>query len=147
MSFLQVFFCTSMENLSFRPATEPDFLGTQSRQYILGQLQDHEVDLELILGNITTAESGQLVLTDAKNDLNELQKKGAIEHFSGRFGHIVCPAGALSRPFQSCNPCCRNQFGTRTELGVGVFVCVDNLCPVSLIDSPPHNWTLRPRKL
>jgi hypothetical protein len=85
-----------MEKLAFRPATEQDFLGTQSRQYILGRLQDREVDLKLILGNISSVEYDQWVLTDERNILNELQKKGAIEHFSSRFDHIVCSAGMLS---------------------------------------------------
>lgn len=77
-----VFFCTSMNKLVFRPATKEDLLGSLSTRRMLERLQDREVDPKLILGNMSSAEYDQWVLTDDKNNLNELQRKDSIEHFS-----------------------------------------------------------------
>src|ERR1700733_4952371 len=102
--FWQVFFCTSMKKLFFRPATEKDLLGSFSTRRMLERLQDREVDLKLILGNMSSAEYDQWVLTDDRNNLNELQRKDSIEHFSStRFGDIVCTTSMLIHTFQSCN--------------------------------------------
>jgi len=118
-----------MKKLVFRPATEEDFLGSLSTRRMLERLQDREVDLKLILGNMSSVEYDQWVLTDDKNNLSELQRKDSIEHFSStRFGDIVCSTNMLILTFQSCNPSCRKQCGTLTELETSVkCVCIFTL--------------------
>jgi len=78
-----VFFCTpSSIPLTFRLSEKEDYLNSYLREHVLQNLPQREVNQALIRRNVTSEKEGDWVLTDERNQLEEWQKTGALEHWT-----------------------------------------------------------------
>jgi hypothetical protein len=75
-----VFFCSpSTKLLSFRSPSEMDYAGSHLRAMIFDTLQEREVDLKLIHGDVTNGDTW--VLRDTSNRLMDWQRGEALDHW------------------------------------------------------------------
>ncbi|KAI9513326.1 hypothetical protein F5148DRAFT_294350 [Russula earlei] len=75
-----VFFCSpSTKPLPFRSPTEKDYAGSHLRASIFDTLQEREVDMKFIRGDVMGG--GNWVLDDTRNRLMDWQKEEAMEHW------------------------------------------------------------------
>ena len=106
-----MFFCTPSESpLRFRRAKIEEYLGSPTREIILGSIPEREVPLEsvlgkdlfnAILGNETDREAWEKVkktwlITDANNMLGQWQESSAVEHWKSKhFLHLFLAASNI----------------------------------------------------
>ncbi|KAF8915315.1 hypothetical protein CPB85DRAFT_1375038 [Mucidula mucida] len=76
------FFCTSsIVPLTFRKATNEDYLGSALRRHCLSNMDHREIDLKSILSSIPEGKEAEYVLTDAHNPLGKLQEEQGDHHW------------------------------------------------------------------
>jgi len=77
-----VVFCTQSDTpMTFRVATEKDFLGSFLRETVLQTLPANEFNIGLMLGDISDKDRKKYTLTDVSNPLVDWQKKEALHHW------------------------------------------------------------------
>ncbi len=77
-----MFFCTpSAKPLTFRAATESDYLNSYLRERVLSTLPEHEINLNLVIGDPNENDHRKYVLTDERNPLGNWQAQEALHHW------------------------------------------------------------------
>lgn len=77
-----MFFCTpSTKELTFRPAVEADYLGSNLREHVLSSFPAHEVNLDVVTRDLEENQFKKYTLTDDKNPLSDWQDLEALHHW------------------------------------------------------------------
>lgn len=69
--------------MTYRTLKEEDFLNSNLRANILGNLPRSEIPTDLIRGDMQGADGEKWVLTDENNRLAIWQHSGALDHWKG----------------------------------------------------------------
>lgn len=74
--------------MTFRTLREEDFLNSNLRSNILGNLPKSEIDAKLIRGDMKGEDGEKWVLKDENNRLALWQHSGALDHWKGESGGL-----------------------------------------------------------